>query len=357
MSVLPVRVVQGRENRMITVFSDKHKLHHGQKELIGGKFVPPFENPRRADLVIERVRNAGLGEVRAPDDYGAGPIMRVHTPKFVEFMRTAYGEWQAVHGDTDALPLCWPNRGLRQVIPEEIDGKLSFYTFDAATPVTAGTWAAITSSVNVALSGADILRSGQRGVFSLCRPPGHHASADLFGGYCFFNNVAIAAQALLDEGAGRVAILDIDYHHGNGTQSIFYDREDVLFVSIHADPAQEFPFFLGYANESGQGEGDGYNLNIPLRWGTGWSQWQDALSAGLARIRDYGPDAILVSLGVDTFSGDPISKFKLSSEHFPLIGEQIAGLQLPTLFVLEGGYAVDEIGINVVNVLSGFEQC
>lgn len=341
---------------MHSIYSADHKLQSGKFELIDGQLMPPFECPQRAENVLARLREVGLGEVSGPVDFGLDPVRRIHDSDFVEFLRTAHDEWCAVHGDSDALPLNWPCRGFRQVIPEAIDGKLSYYSFDAGTPITAGTWKAITSSVNVALTGARLLKgSGDRAVFSLCRPPGHHAAKDLYAGYCFFNNVAVAAQWFLDNGAGKVAILDVDYHHGNGTQMIFYDRADVQFVSLHGHPAQEYPFFLGYEDETGEGEGAGFNLNFPMRWGTAWDDYSRSLDRGIERIGEYGPDILLVSLGVDTFKKDPISHFKLESADYTEIGRRIEALGLPTHFVMEGGYAIDEIGINTVNMLTGFE--
>jgi acetoin utilization deacetylase AcuC-like enzyme len=170
------------------------------------------------------------------------------------------------------------------------------------------------------------------------------------------NNAAIAAQALRDAGAERVAILDVDYHHGNGTQSIFYDRADVLFVSLHAHPAQEYPFFLGYEDETGEGAGEGFNLNYPMRWQTAWDAYRDAFDSALGKIKGFGPDLVVVSLGVDTFESDPISSFRLKSADYLEMGRRIATLRRSTLFVFEGGYAVDELGVNVVNVLTGFEE-
>ncbi|MDH3228510.1 MAG: histone deacetylase family protein [Alphaproteobacteria bacterium] len=341
---------------MITIYSEDHRLQNGKFELIDGQLMPPFECPQRAENVLARVGEVGLGEVRGPDDFGLDPVRRVHAPEFVAFLRTAHDEWKAAHGDTDALPLNWPCRGFRQKLPDSIDGRLGYYSFDAGTPITAGTWTAITSSANVALTGAKLLKeSGDHAVFSLCRPPGHHAARDLYAGYCFFNNVAVAAEWHRDQGAGKVAILDVDYHHGNGTQMIFYDRADVLFVSLHGHPAQEYPFFLGFEDETGDGDGDGFNANYPMRWGTGWDDYGHALDRGITRIAEYGPDVLLVSLGVDTFKKDPISHFKLESEDYLEIGRRIAGLGLPTQFVMEGGYAIDDIGVNTVNVLIGFE--
>lgn len=340
---------------MITIYTEEHRLHHGKFELIDGQLVPPFEKPERAEIVIGRVRDVSLGEVIRQEPHGLEPVRRVHTPDFVDFILTAHERWRAAHGDTDALPLCWPGRHLRQKLPDEIDGQLSFYSFDAGTPITAGTAQAVCAAADVALTGVDVLQRGERTAFALCRPPGHHAASDVYGGYCFFNNAAIGAQAFCDQGAERVAILDVDYHHGNGTQSIFYARPDVLFVSLHGHPKQEYPFFLGYEDETGEGEGDGYNVNFPLPWGTGWDLWSEALEGGLRIIREFRPEILVVSLGVDTFEKDPISKFRLKSENYIEIGRRIARLELPTLFVMEGGYAVDEIGINAVNVLQGFQ--
>ena len=342
---------------MNTIYSADHRYHDGRFELIDGQLQAPVERPQRAEAVLARVRETGLGPVLDAEDFGTAPLERVHDPDFLAFLRTAHDAWRAEHGDSDALPLNWPCRGFRQRLPESIDGRLGHYSFDAGTPITSGTWRAARSSVNVALTGAMRLReNGESAVFSLCRPPGHHASRDLYGGYCFLNNAAVAAQWLRDAGAARVSILDVDYHHGNGTQSIFYERPDVLFVSLHAHPAQEFPYFLGYEDETGDGAGEGFNLNLPLPWGTAWKAYETALDTALARIADHAPDYVVVSLGVDTFEGDPISRFRLRGDDYPAVGRRLAALRLPVLFVMEGGYALDEIGANMVGVLAGFED-
>lgn len=342
---------------MRTIFTDDQLLHHGRGELNEGRIDPAFEKPARAEIILRRIHEVGLGPVLEPDPFERGPVERVHAPDYVDFLEGAWGDWVAEHGDAvDALPLIWPVRTLRQKCPRQIDGRVSWYAMDAGTPITRGTWPAITASAGVALTGARLIHEGERAVFSLCRPPGHHAAADLLGGYCYFNNAAIAAQSLIDRGARRVVVLDIDYHHGNGTQAIFYERPDVLFLSIHADPADEFPHFLGYADETGAGPGEGTNGNWPLPLGTGRDAWMEALDQACGRIERFGADALVVSLGVDTFHGDPISQFTLHSADFPSIGARIARLGLPTLFVMEGGYAVEEIGINAVGVLTGFEN-
>jgi len=339
---------------MLTIYSDDHRLHRGRVELNDGKLQPCYECPERADVILETIKRSAPGDIIAPLEFGLRPVRAVHKPRYIEFLRQAWDLWAAEGRSCDALPLNWAVRGMRQIEPDHIDGKLSYFSFDAGTPITAGTWSAATTAANVALTGAAKILEGERGAFALCRPPGHHAAADYFGGYCFLNNAAVATQYLLDNDAARVAILDIDYHHGNGTQSIFYDRSNVLFVSIHADPLQEYPYFLGHSDEQGRGDGKGYNLNLPLRRRCGVNEWFGALDTGLQRISDYAPDCAVVSLGVDTYIDDPISQACLESSDYLSVGARIAQLGLPVLFVLEGGYAVNDVGINVVNVLTGF---
>ena len=340
---------------MKTVYSEDHKLHHGKVELIDGQLKPPVEKPERAEMILRSVQEVDLGEVIPPEDFGLEPILRVHDSEFVTFLQTAYSEWSTDFGEHDALPLNWAVRGFSPKIPKTVEGKLSYYSFDAATPITAGTWRAVTSSVNVALTAQRLVSSGEYAAFALCRPPGHHAAADLYGGYCFLNNAGVAAQAFADEGK-RVALLDVDYHHGNGTQSIFYDRSDIFYISLHADPAYDYPYFSGYEGERGVGEGEGFNLNLPLPLGADWQSYEKALQTAFAQIQDFAPDVLLVSLGVDIFVDDPISSFTLQGEDFLKLGAHLASPGLPTLFIMEGGYAVEALGKNVTNVLTGFEN-
>jgi acetoin utilization deacetylase AcuC-like enzyme len=342
---------------LITIYGERHRLHHGRAELIDGELKPCFEMPRRVDIVHERLLQVELGDIIAPSCFGIDALRRVHSEPYLDFLQTAWQEWTSLGRTHDALPTIWPARGLRRDrAPVCIDGKLGFYAMDAGAPITAGTWDAIEESARVALTGAHLVRHGERGAFALCRPPGHHAGRDVMGGYCYLNNAAIAAEDWLAHGARRVAILDLDYHHGNGTQSIFYERDDVLFVSLHADPSIDYPYLLGHAEETGRGAGEGFNLNYPMPWGTDWAAYSNALDAAVRCVGTFGADAIVVSLGVDTFEGDPISRFRLKSEDYPRIGAAIGRLGLPTLFVMEGGYAVDEIGVNAVGVLTGFEE-
>lgn len=340
---------------MLTFYNPDHHLHHAS-ELKDGKVSPCFELPHRADTVLARVRQTGLGDIALPARYANERYARVHSERYVHFLETAWHEWTALGHQHDALPLVWPVRDLRSDIePEHIDGKLGFYAMDAGVAITAGTWQAVRRSADTALNGMDYLLQGNGSAFALCRPPGHHAAAEYMGGYCYLNNAAIAAQSCLDQGGKRVAILDVDFHHGNGTQSIFYDRPDVLFVSLHGDPRCSYPYFSGHRDETGTGAGQGFNLNYPLPHGTDWESYAVSLSHACQRIRSYQPDAVVISLGVDTFENDPISHFRLTSQDYFKMGAAIASIGAPTLFVMEGGYMVDEIGINAVNVLQGFE--
>ena len=342
---------------MKTVFSPRHAGHAGNVELDANAIVPAYEKPARAEIVRARVEAVGLGPVVGPDAHDLATARKVHAPAYIDFLPTVYSEWEKAGRAGTAMPYVWPTRGLRgDVVPEAIEAKLGFYAFDGGATFVRGTWDAIKASHDVALTAAGLVSADERAAFALCRPPGHHAGSNFMGGYCFVNNAAIAAQRLRDNGAKKVSILDIDYHHGNGTQEIFYRRGDVQVVNLHADPMVEYPYFLGHADERGEGAGEGFNHNFPLPAGTAWATWGAALDTACDLVAGYGPDALVVSLGVDTFERDPISRFRLKSEDYPRAGRRIARLGLPTLFVMEGGYAVEEIGINAVGVLSGFED-
>lgn len=342
---------------MQTVYTDKHKLRDAKTELFGGELVPPFECPVRAEYILERVRKMGLGPVIAPTAHGLDPVRAIHDADFIEFLANCWTDWVAEGMKGEAIATTWPSRRMtRSAPPRNIDGRIGYYCLASETSISDGTWEAAQASADVALTGQGLVAGGERAAFSLCRPPGHHAAQDMFGGYCFLNNAAIAAQAFRDGGAKRVAVLDVDFHHGNGTQAIFYDRSDVLFLSLHGDPEDAFPYFLGGADETGEGRGDGFNVNYPLPQCCPFDKWAEALEDACGRISAYSPDALVVSLGVDTFKEDPISFFRLESEDFRTYGRRIEKLGLSTLFVMEGGYAVEEIGINTVNVLEGFED-
>lgn len=341
---------------METIFSELHKLRNSKTELFGGQLVEPFERPSRAEYIIDRVRDVDLGPISEPDDFGMDPILAVHDKGFIDFLQIAWRDWQAAGYKGEAMPTVWPARRMSQRIPTDIEGRLGYYALACETTLSDGTWEAAYASAQVALTGAQRLNDGVNAVFSLCRPPGHHAAIDMYGGYCFVNNAAVAAQHLLDTGAKRIAILDVDFHHGNGTQDIFDTRDDVLFISLHGDPMDAFPHFLGHADETGRDAGVGFTVNYPMPPKTDFPTWRAALIKALALIAEYAPDKLIISLGVDTFETDPISFFKLKSEDFTTYGADIASLNLPTLFVMEGGYDIAEIGVNTVNVLQGFES-
>ena len=345
---------------MLIFHNPVHDKHSGRQEMFRGKLVPCHETPARLEYVLDALRQRGIGELHAPSAPDTALIKRVHTPRYVDFLASAWNEWIALdpaNADLDVLPSIWPVRGFRHDIePTNFAARVGLFSFDSGCPLTAGTWEAATAGAACAIDAARAVSQGQglRAAMALTRPPGHHAGADFFGGYCFLNNAALAAQALREAGAQRVAVLDVDYHHGNGTQSIFYDRGDVLTVSVHGDPTTEYPFYLGYADERGEGDGQGCNLNLPLPAGSDFAAWTAALQQGLDTVRAFKADALVVALGVDTYEGDPISKFKLKSADYLQVGRMLAGLGLPAVFTMEGGYAVADVGINVANVLEGY---
>ena len=309
-------------------------------------------------MILQQIEEAGFGEIISPPIVSKEQLTQVHSSEYIEFISSAHREWRQIGGDANVslLPHVWPREGMSKRAPESLFGKLGFFSFDAGTPLMESTWESALASASTAYYAACLYEKDRQPVFALCRPPGHHASCDYFGGYCFLNNAAIAAQHLVDVSGAKVAILDVDYHHGNGTQTIFYDRRDVLLVSIHADPIDAYPFFLGHSEEIGEGDGEGFNLNLPLPPGTNWDGFYPTVRQAIARINEFEPEYVVISLGVDTFELDPISQFTLSAEDFSKLGSALAGLSVPAMFVMEGGYAVEDIGKNVLSVLQGYER-
>jgi acetoin utilization deacetylase AcuC-like enzyme len=343
---------------MITFFSPIHALHAPEHEFYRGERVPCFETPARAEIV--RAEMAARGHrVCEPTADSRGVLTQVHSARYLAFLETAWDQWLALtpeNADVQPFPSVWPIRSLRaDVEPAGFIARFGLYSFDNGTPLCAGTWAAAKASADAAVSAVAAMAAREKAAFCAVRPPGHHAGLDFMGGYCFLNNAAVAAQAFKAHGCSRIAVLDVDYHHGNGTQSIFYERSDVLFVSIHGDPRTEYPFYLGHADETGSGAGEGFNLNLPLPAGSGASDWFTALEAACARIERHRPDALIVSLGLDTYEGDPISRFGLKDEDFSSLGVRLRRLGRPAVFVLEGGYATGQLGINAANVLDSYE--
>ena len=333
---------------MLTFYNEHHAQHRAQPTRLEGKV--PFEQPEPVALVLKELQRRGLGEIVTPHRAPLVSLERIHSPRYLHFLRSAWSAWTALDGgnaDIDAQASSWPVRGMRtDVEPDSFVGCLGLYSMDA-TPLGAGTWNAAKTGADCAINAAHALRLGRRSSFALTRPPGHHAGADYLGGGCFLNNAALAAQHLLDDGARRVAILDIDHHHGSGTQTIFYGRSDVLTLSLHADPRVAFPFYLGHAGETGSGEGSGYNLNLPLARATRAAQWLAALETACLKIGMCAPEAIVVALGD--------AGFALDGADYLRIGERIAWLGLPAAFVFEGGAADADSAIHTVNVLEGFE--
>jgi len=344
---------------MLIYTNPEQARHAGRLEMYRGRLVPCHESPARMQQVLNELSRRPLGELRNPSPVPRATLERVHAPRYLDFLETAWAQWIALdpaNAQMDALPSVWPVRGFRaDAEPLNFTGRLGLYSFDAGSPLTAGTWAAALGGAACAAAAARAVApdGGSRTAFALTRPPGHHAGPDFLGGYCFLNNAAIAAQTLRDSGVACVAVLDLDYHHGNGTQTIFEERADVLTVSIHGDPRTEYPFYLGHADERGRGAGEGCNLNLPLPRGASFAAWHAALVQALQRIADFGAQALVVALGVDTYEGDPIAGFGLASGHYLQVGREIAGLGLPTALTMEGGYAVEAMGVNVVNVLEG----
>jgi acetoin utilization deacetylase AcuC-like enzyme len=330
-------------------FFDPRQLAHAPAlELHNGGFVPYAETPARAEGVL-----AALGPVTAAVDHGEAPLRAVHDEAYLAFLWSAHMDWRAAGRAGDAAGYAWPVVRRRPLALDRIDARLGAYSFDASSPIAAGTWESAYWSAQTALTALDAVLTGDRAAFALCRPPGHHAGPDYLGGYCHLNNAAIAAEAATEAGR-RVAILDVDYHHGNGTQDIFYARGDVFFASLHADPRMDYPYYWGHADETGEGDGEGATLNLPLPRGTDIAAYLPALERALARIAAFGADLLVISYGADTYAGDPISHFRLETEDYAVMAGRIAALQLPSLVVMEGGYAVDALGANVGTFLSGF---
>ena len=331
-------------------FWDSRQLAHAPTvELHNGAFVPFAESSARAESIL-----TAIGPTEPAIDHGEAPLRAVHSEAYLAFLWSAHKDWRAAGRQGDASGYAWPVVRRRPLALDRIDARLGAYSFDASSPIAEGTWEAAYWGAQTALSALGALLAGERAAFALCRPPGHHCGRDYLGGYCYLNNAAIAAQAAIDSGLSRVAILDVDYHHGNGTQDIFYERGDVLFVSIHADPVLDYPFFWGHADEIGEGAGEGATLNLPLPRGTDLAAYLPALDVALDRIAMFAPDLLVVSYGADTYVGDPISQFRLETEDYEAIARRIAGIGKPSLVIMEGGYAVDALGANVGAFLKGF---
>jgi len=346
------------------IASDAHLAHDGLIEVQGGREIRCWESPERATTIRDALLATGDYELQPPDDHGPDPIAAVHELEMIDLVE---------HVWTDAMAAGWdPSRPLLpdtfllreyagpmalESLPAARHLRLGAYCFDTATPIVAGTADAARAAVDIALTAADRVLAGTPVAYGLCRPPGHHAGRNLIGGYCYFNNAAIVAESLVSRGASKVAILDVDFHHGNGTQQIFWQRDDVLYVSLHGDPGGIYPHYSGYAAERGGNGAVGANLNLPLAPLTDGDAYLAALSDGLDAIAAFDPDAPLVlSLGFDTYHADPICNLGLQTEDYARIGSKVAELGLPVVALQEGGYAVDALGANAVAFLGGLRD-
>ena len=337
---------------MYIIYTEHHQRHTTDTVLFEGQPFDTEEIPARAEIILRAVRDAQLGSVSAPVDHGIEPILAVHDAGFVDFLRTVYTE-HAAYYKADEPVFTWSfatRHGGRK--PKGFLGLMGYYATGAGTPILEGTWEAAYWAAQCALSAADHVRAGEGATYALCRPPGHHATSDLYGGFCYLNNAAVAARYL--QADGRVAILDIDYHHGNGTQVIFYSDPNVLFCSLHANPDDDYPYYWGWEDERGDGAGEGYNHNWPLPQATGDADYLLALDQALAVIDGFAPRYLVVSAGFDIAESDPVGGFCVSTGGLREIGRRIAALDLPTVIVQEGGYLLDTLGESAVAFLRAF---
>jgi acetoin utilization deacetylase AcuC-like enzyme len=343
---------------MITLYDDAQRLHAPKTFLVAGRQQPIPETPQRIDMLLKGVTKLGL-EIRQPPPISNEQLQLIHTPRYIAFLETLLERWGHVPNSSE-VPL--PNVYAIQrdtvaplTYPEAVVGQAGFHLGDGACPVTKDTLISARASAACAISGAEMLLKGERQAYALCRPPGHHAASDLASGFCFFNNSALAAEVLRRAGK-RTAILDIDVHHGNGTESIFYDRADVLTVSIHCHPKRFYPFFWGYEGEHGRGVGEGFNLNLPLERGADIDAYLPALETALRRIADFKPDMLVVAAGLDIAIDDPFKAFAIATPDFTTIGKRIAEMHLPMLIVQEGGYPSESLGTNLAALLTGLAK-
>ncbi|WP_211846418.1 histone deacetylase family protein [Neoroseomonas eburnea] len=339
---------------MQVLFSPHHAGHRPGQTFRHGCLVRNRDLPARADNILTALRQDGHALLEAPW-HGMAPIAAVDTPEYLDFLRTAWGEWRKIEGASeDVFPDIFPVRGMDNGYPASIVGRAGYHMHDAWAPIGEHTWKAAIDAANLAVEAAERVLKGEHAVYALCRPSGQHAFPDMGGGNCFLNNAAIAAQHLR-QGFGRVALIDVDVHHGNGSQGVFYRRDDVLFVSLHRDPIDYHPHFAGHAQERGEGTGLGYNLNLPLPARSGDDAFLAALETACTRIAAFEADALVVSLGVDAHEADPMAGLAVTYDGFRRIGARLAALGLPTVLAQEGGYNMDTIARCVAGTLAGFE--
>jgi acetoin utilization deacetylase AcuC-like enzyme len=342
---------------MLVVHHPDQVLHDPPLVFRYGKFIGQPDRAERYEILLRAATAAGHRIAIAPES-GLDAILAIHDPAYVTFLQSAWERWQALpDASEDAIPSVHPTHRMTRM-PKHVLGQLGWYSNSTSCPIQAQTWQAVLASAWSVVAAADrVCRTGEA-AYALCRPPGHHAYPDLMTGVCYLNNASIGAQRLAAH-YGKVAIIDIDVHHGNGTQHIFWERPDVFFCSIHGDPTHTAPFYAGYEDETGGGAGRGLNLNIPLPLGTGDLPFLDAVNKGLAAIKAFGPAVIVVSLGFDGSEHDPHKTFAITDTGFQQTAQRIAALGLPTLLVQEGGYINPQrraaLGVTLTGFLRAFE--
>ncbi len=328
---------------MRAFFHPDQLLHHPRSYFSRGKMRPPQEVPERATRLVQAARNLGF-QVEVPEDAGFDPLTAVHEAAYLEFLQQAHARWQEVGED-------WGEEVMSNVFvrePNALRGVLAQaarYLADGSCPIGAHTWRSAYCSAQCAIAGARAIAQGEAAAYALCRPPGHHTRRGAAGGFCYLNNAAIAAEQLRAR-FSRVVILDTDMHHGQGTQEIFYDRNDVLYVSIHGDPTNFYPAVAGFEDERGVGAGHGYTLNLPMPHGSSEAFFMARLSEALRAIAEYEAQALVLSFGFDIFQLDPQSKVAVTTQGFEQMGSQIRQLGLPCLIVQEGGYHLESLEAN-----------
>ena len=339
---------------MLAIFDPIQNKHQPRFFLSSGTLVANTEVAKRAKILQEALLQHGH-QLEKPGSHGMQAVAAIHRPDYLHFLKTIYQRWQLIEGASEeVIPNIHPTRPAGGY-PESAVGQAGWHMTDTACPIGPDTWESALASANTAADAAQHVLDGLPSVYALCRPPGHHAYAGMAGGFCYLNNTAIAAQHLRSR-FQRVAILDVDLHHGNGTQSIFYERADVMTVSLHADPASFYPFFWGYSNERGQGPGTGCNLNFPLPRLTQDENYIKTLGQALDRIDSFYPQALVVALGLDAYGGDPLAGLSITTKGFGRIGAAISAMKLPTVLVQEGGYLSKALGDNLISFLEGFEN-
>jgi acetoin utilization deacetylase AcuC-like enzyme len=338
---------------MLVFHSPDAVLHDPHRFYRRGVTMPHPESAQRYLTLRDAVIAQGH-ELIAAEDHSLEPLLAVHDAAYLDFLENAWTMAMAIDPTLEEIVTTQFARGPMMRRPQGFNGLVSYHSADTSTAIRAGSWAAAYGAAQAALTAADALAQS-RAAYALSRPPGHHAAADHSSGFCFINNAAVAANHLARK-HGRVAMLDIDVHHGDGTQGLFYARSDVLTVSLHAQTDNYFPYFTGYADETGAGEGEGYNLNMPLPHGSGDEPYLDAIRRGLDRIARHDAGALVISLGLDAADEDPVGVLDVTTEGFRRAAELIATMDLPVLLVQEGGYPCEALGRNLAAFLSGFES-